>query len=236
MMSKRDTDTEKWNKCWFRKLPPKWKLFWLYVVDKCDLAGVWSVDFERASFEIGEEVNSDDLPESFQQQIEMLSDHKWWIRDFVMFQCGELSEASPFHSRVLKELKKHKLQDRLGLVYRKTSHSLKVREGKVRANKLTNTARAKSEIHANQFAEFWKSYPRKIGKGAAESSWMKIKPDKSLAAEIITAVEDQKESDQWTRDNGQYIPHPATWLNQKRWEDEVERPKSHVPDLAEFKG
>ena len=38
---------------------------------------------------------------------------------------------------------------------------------------------------------------------------------------MIQAVEKQKQSTQWQRDGGQYIPHPATWLNQERWEDEV---------------
>lgn len=37
----------------------------------------------------------------------------------------------------------------------------------------------------------------------------------------MTAVERQKCSDQWTQNNGQFIPHPATWLNQGRWDDEL---------------
>ena len=36
---------------------------------------------------------------------------------------------------------------------------------------------------------------------------------------LVTAVERQKCSDQWTQNNGQFIPHPATWLNQGRWDD-----------------
>ena len=44
---------------------------------------------------------------------------------------------------------------------------------------------------------------------------------------VIEAVERQKRSDQWTRDNGQYIPHPATWLNQGRWEDELQPAKGN---------
>ena len=39
---------------------------------------------------------------------------------------------------------------------------------------------------------------------------------------ILNAVKAQRESPQWTRDGGQFIPHPATWLNQERWEDEVQ--------------
>ena len=72
------------------------------------------------------------------------------------------------------------------------------------------------------FGEFWGAYPRKTAKANALKSWLKIKPDKPLAQRIILAVREQAKSPQWTRDDGQYIPHPATWLNQRRWEDETE--------------
>jgi hypothetical protein len=42
-----------------------------------------------------------------------------------------------------------------------------------------------------------------------------------LAEKIISAVKAQSASEQWTKDNGQYIPNPATWLNRGQWEDEV---------------
>lgn len=38
---------------------------------------------------------------------------------------------------------------------------------------------------------------------------------------MLNAIETAKQSRQWNKDNGQYIPNPATWLNQKRWEDEI---------------
>lgn len=72
------------------------------------------------------------------------------------------------------------------------------------------------------FDLFWSTFPRKIGKGAAELAWKKLKPDATLQARIIQAVKAQCKSEQWRRDQGQFIPHPATWLNGKRWEDEVE--------------
>jgi rRNA processing protein Gar1 len=68
------------------------------------------------------------------------------------------------------------------------------------------------------FETFWKAYPRKVGKDAARRAFAKVKvPVETLVA----AVEAQKASPQWTKDNGQFIPNPATWLNQGRWEDEV---------------
>lgn len=72
----------------------------------------------------------------------------------------------------------------------------------------------------NHFDEFWKAYPKKVGKGAAKKAWNKIKPTKDTLEKILSAIESQKHSDQWLKDNGQFIPYPATWLNQERWEDE----------------
>ena len=71
------------------------------------------------------------------------------------------------------------------------------------------------------FDQFWSAYPRKEAKAKAKTAFEKIKPDEELLLKMIDAVEKQKKTDQWTRDGGQYIPHPATWLNQRRWEDEI---------------
>jgi hypothetical protein len=72
------------------------------------------------------------------------------------------------------------------------------------------------------FDAFWRAYPRKVGKGAAVKAWSKIKPNDELQQKILTAIEAQKKTDQWSRDGGQYIPHPATWLNAARWDDEIQ--------------
>lgn len=72
------------------------------------------------------------------------------------------------------------------------------------------------------FEEFWGVYPKKVGKGAARKAWEKIRPSEDLVRKIISAVERYQETAQWQRDGGQYIPNPATWLNQERWEDEPE--------------
>ena len=71
------------------------------------------------------------------------------------------------------------------------------------------------------FAAFWTAYPKKKSKGQALSAWKKLKPDSSLQALILKAVEAQKRSPDWQKDKGKYIPYPATWLNAMAWEDEV---------------
>ena len=80
-------------------------------------------------------------------------------------------------------------------------------------------------IYAQMFDEFYTVYPKKLGKQNALKVWEKLKLDDSLFQEIMTALAKQKKSEQWKKDNGKYIPYPATWLNGRRWEDEIETNK-----------
>lgn len=82
---------------------------------------------------------------------------------------------------------------------------------------------------ASRFDAFWEVYPRKVGKAAAQKSWDKLCPDDALCDTILSAAEAQKRSAQWLKDGGQYIPNPATWLNQRRWEDELPEPAKQQP-------
>ena len=77
-------------------------------------------------------------------------------------------------------------------------------------------------IQEKRFKEFWSAYPKKVGKKAAQSSWNKIKPDTELFDKIMAAIGRARETEQWQRENGRFIPNPATWLNQGRWDDEYE--------------
>jgi len=83
-----------------------------------------------------------------------------------------------------------------------------------------NENKNRNKIIDVSFDEFWKIYPRKVAKAKAYAVWKRIKPDEGLLKEIMLALDDQRKSEQWTKDRGQFIPHPATWLNQRRWEDE----------------
>jgi hypothetical protein len=78
------------------------------------------------------------------------------------------------------------------------------------------------------FDQFWSAYPRHTGKAEAKKAFDKLKPDAELLNKMLEAGERQKASSQWQRDDGQYIPYPATWLNKKRWEDEVEQTTAPV--------
>jgi hypothetical protein len=74
--------------------------------------------------------------------------------------------------------------------------------------------------YPEDFESFWKAYPRKEKKDAALKAWIKADHKPSIE-EILVAVLSQRESPQWTKDGGQFIPHPSTWINGGQWNDEV---------------
>lgn len=102
--------------------------------------------------------------------------------------------------------------------------------GKIRANdgqllriikkeKNKDIDQKQDQIDIN-FERFWKAYPKRVGRGKVEKIFRKINPDEKLMMKILTAIAEQKNSSQWQ--DKKYVPHPSTWLNQKRWEDEME--------------
>lgn len=77
----------------------------------------------------------------------------------------------------------------------------------------------KASLQEEHFEKFWKEYPKKVGKGGARKSWLRISPDGETFNKIMEALRIVKNSPQWHKENGQFIPHATTWLNQTRWED-----------------
>lgn len=84
---------------------------------------------------------------------------------------------------------------------------------------------------AKPFDHFWAAYPRRVGKQDALKAWTKIKPDAVLLALILKAIENQKQGADWRKDDGQFIPHPSTWLRAGRWLDEVRPYVAPAPKL-----
>ena len=88
----------------------------------------------------------------------------------------------------------------------------------IRKDSLSHSSAKLSRLSGEDFEIFWKAYPRKESKSQAKKSFAKV----TVRLEtLLNALETQKQSDQWKRDGGQYIPYASTWLNQRRWEDEV---------------
>jgi len=105
-MAKRFTDSRKYSDPWFRKLTPLYKCFWEYLLNTCDHAGIWKIDFELSSFCIGEKIEESAAIAFFGKRIVVLSSEKWFIPKFIEFQYGDLQENNRVHQSVISILKK----------------------------------------------------------------------------------------------------------------------------------
>ncbi len=83
--------------------------------------------------------------------------------------------------------------------------------------------RLEAHVLRERFDAFWKVYPRKVGKDAAWKVWQRRRPSQELAEQICAALAWQRQQDNWLRDSGRFVPNPATWLNQGRWDDEPQQ-------------
>ena len=97
---------------------------------------------------------------------------------------------------------------------------------------LAQPAERRVENPPAEFERFWSTYPRHQGKRAAMKAFAKLAPDDELLDAMLVAVKRQRQSEQWQRDGGQYVPHAATWLNGRRWEDEIPLAPNQAHDAS----
>lgn len=89
-MAKRFTDSGKWDDPWFAELPSKYKLFYLYLLDECDHAGIWKVNFRKAQFMIGETLEQSEVVRFMSDRVKRVDESYWLVCKFIKFQYGSL--------------------------------------------------------------------------------------------------------------------------------------------------
>ena len=105
----------------------------------------------------------------------------------------------------------------------------------IEVNKTINNTFNNTVNNKDYFSEFWDFYPRKAGKEAARKAWNNLQPNEELMALIANNIQERIDKGEWRKDNKSYILHASTFLNQKRWEDEVlekQHEKSKSTDTA----
>ena len=108
----------------------------------------------------------------------------------------------------LTKLSKWLYQDDINMI--SSCHQVDIPETETETEK-------RRDILMSDFELFWNNYPKRTGKDKALQSWKKAKPK---IDDVMYAISWQTESEQWIKDNGQFIPNPATYINQGRWKDE----------------
>jgi len=165
---------------------------------------------------------------------------KMWSKIKVKFQ---INDGIITHKRVLEEMQKQtewRLKSSLG---GKKSAKIRAEKSKGGCEVVENITQPKGNSSSSSsssspinkkpiilfFEKFWEAWPsgHKVGRGKAEESFAKINPDDELLSKMILAVGAAKKSKQWKKDGGDFIPMPVTWLNQKRWLDELKPAITH---------
>ena len=111
----------------------------------------------------------------------------------------------------------------------------KLEAERLEKQKAEQEAKAQSEAKAEaksifekqvskNFELFWSAYPNKKSKKEAEVKFKRIDFKKHTFESIMSSLEKQKQSQDWIKNGGQYVPMPTTWINQERWADEVQVP------------
>lgn len=234
----RVVNTKFWTDPYTENLDPSEKLLFLYFLTSplSNIAGVYEVTIKRIAFETGFDK---DMVLKILKRFE--DDGKLYyvegyicIKNFIDNQrlndnmekgVSLIMDALP--ERVSKALKGFERLSNPPLKYEIGNKKDEIRNKK-EESVVTN-------VFASTFEPFWSSYPRKIGKGAAEAAWLKIKPRPTdeFTTQVIEKIEQLKLSYDWRKDSGAFIPHPSTWLNRKGWEDEVvyDRPKDQKESI-----
>jgi hypothetical protein len=173
-MAKRWYDSNKYEDPWFRQLPPKSKLFWDYVLCKCDHAGVWKPDFGLASFCVGFQYN-DEIINEFSGRIRVLSNGKWFIQKFVEFQYpGGLQPANKVHASVLKVLECNHIDYPFINQTQPIDDPSMTHTSPINGTKDKDKDKDKEILAiANSFSNIWDRYPKKLGRSDAERHYKK---------------------------------------------------------------
>jgi hypothetical protein len=107
---------------------------------------------------------------------------------------------------------------------RETGRTTSPPDGEVTTLKDSKKEKGKDTLAAEPggFEIFWSLYPKKVGKDGARKAWMKLAKNLPSLTDLTRILTLQAGSPDWKKEDGRFIPHPATWLNGRRWEDELE--------------
>jgi hypothetical protein len=227
-MSKRFHDTEIWKQDWFLELPYEYMLLWLYIKDTCDHAGIWKPNKRFIEFISGKTIDLKKAIEFFngnKGRIEILSNGRWLIPDFISFQYGhKLNPENRVHSSILAVLEKNEvnLTSIRGLLEVKD----RVKDKDKDKDSIIYKGVVRGEIPTFDFDAVWLKYPNRVGKKEAERHFrasVKTEEDYIL---INRAVKNYCGSEKVEKG---FIQNGSTWFNNWRdWIDLPQKPKVRI--------
>lgn len=236
---KRFTSTEKWDKEWFMDLSLKHKVLWQFLCDSCDCAGVWESNWRLASMQIGEKVKGDDL-KVFGDRVMLLPSGKVLITGFVSFQYGKLGDLSRPHQNILRVIEKHGIGHLIpghpAYIEKpnaenpegspKAIYSLKEKDkDKEEEQDKEQDSVPRARTNAEVAEAIYDAYPKKVAKPDAIPKILKALAAPPLGMDAATWPDEllaitARYAALRSGEEKQFTPNPATWFNQRRFEDD----------------
>lgn len=234
MADYRPIKVKMWSDTWFLKLNQEEKLVWIYLLTNpyFHISGIYELPKSLISPFVGLEMGGsndeksgskvDQILDQFQINKKIIYKDGWiFIKNYLKNQYQQINKKDNIYKGIITYLNENpKLIELFDLENEDPYKELIRPMGKEESNKVVKRKEETStKTTTSDFDQFWLSYPRKVAKSKAQAKFLKL--DKKLLPRILEKLEEQKKTKQWKDDNGKYIPHPTTWLNGERWEDEV---------------
>src|SRR4030043_61406 len=233
-----DYDTATWNSPEFRKFSPEGKLLLIYLFtnDAKSITGIYKIDFDKMSFDTGIKVQK--IAKIIEElKNEVMYDYDKGIVWIIAHTRKQFCRTPKISDRIIKGIENNLTALRghlfVGLFLKEYAY-LSLFSGAPYPYPLHTLSKGLTypsgegggegkgikNLSGSAFLKFWDAYPKKKSKGQAEKAFFKINPDEQLLAIMIAKIEWAKKLEDWVKEKGKYIPHPATWLNARGWEDE----------------
>jgi hypothetical protein len=230
----RSFSTETWQDPWFEPLSIKAKLLFIYLWtnDVCNQSGCYQISPRRVEFETSLKIQ--DVIQELRPKAEWFKEEQIvWVKSFFKRQCANEKFAlagirslycipktivEQWINHNLFLLKKYGI-DTVSIPHKTEFDTLCESVTDTDTDTVPDTVPRQRRVVGVGFDEFWRAYPRKIGKQEAKRAWERHNGNRPPLDVIISKLEELKKTDQWTKQGGQFIPHPGTWLNRGGWDD-----------------
>lgn len=249
-MAKRFITTEIFDDSWFMDLPAKYKLFWLYLITKCDHTGIWQVNYKLAQFYVGEHLEPIECERFLKDRIIKIGNGKYWfIEKFIQFQYGNvLSPTNPAVRKVIAKLKESNLVNHLSkvtVIEEKNKGAFKELSRSYEASEEEEEDKEEEKDKLKRmFDEFRKLYPgEKRGLDTEFNNLVKKHKDwRKVLPKLLNALTDQIADRERKEFNKDFVPkwkHLQTWINNRWWEvetsvDDQQQPiPKSIPDIKD---
>ena len=209
-MSKRFTDSKKWDDPWFIDLSNEHKLLWIFILDKCDHAGIYKHSERLTRFMFGD-VKFGDFIKVCNGRLVSLKPYTYYVPKFNEFQYGELNPDNRVHKSVIDILEKEG-------AYKGLISSMEGCKDKDKDKEKVKD-KEKDNIKKFDFESFWNKYPVKVGKKMAEKhfdSSVKTQQDfDDLNRALANYMKSKRVSNGFVQNGSTFMNNWRDWVNYK---------------------